>query len=98
MRQGQSAGRWEIEDIETAVSHSEDWDLLAYTASSAPMAECWWIKCWWKYFAQKGEPLLVHRLLCDARLSALIPLVHRRGVVRVTGFLFNAHTPYSEIL
>ena len=95
--QDQRPGRWEIHDIQTALSSHDDWDVLAESTSSIPMAESWWMRCWWKHFAPPGETLFVHRLLSADSLKAVIPLAYKRGLVRAQSWPCNPHTPLVGI-
>jgi CelD/BcsL family acetyltransferase involved in cellulose biosynthesis len=72
---------------------AREWDLLADRTHAAPFLRPGWFEAWWKAFG--SGVLEITTVRRDGRLSGVLPLYHRAGVLRS---LSNWHTPAFGIL
>lgn len=81
-------------EVHAAVAPLEgDWDALAERVGAPPFLRAGWIAAWWEAFgAGELEVLAVRR---DGRLTGVLPLGRRRGVVQSPA---NWHTPVFGML
>jgi CelD/BcsL family acetyltransferase involved in cellulose biosynthesis len=70
-----------------------EWDLLADRTHAAPFLRPGWLEAWWKAFGSGA--LEIHTVRQDGRLSGVLPLYRRAGVLRS---LSNWHTPSFGLL
>jgi CelD/BcsL family acetyltransferase involved in cellulose biosynthesis len=71
----------------------EEWDDLALRIGAPPFWRPGWVRAWWQAFGAGELTLLVSRNA--GRVSGLLALERRRGVLRTTG---NWHTPSCGVL
>jgi CelD/BcsL family acetyltransferase involved in cellulose biosynthesis len=72
---------------------AEEWDALADRVAASPFSRPGWMTAWWRCFG-RGE-LSVLSARRDGRISAVLPVERRRGVVAA---LANSETPLVEPL
>jgi CelD/BcsL family acetyltransferase involved in cellulose biosynthesis len=78
---------------ESLDSITAEWDRLAEATGATPFVRPGWIEAWWDAFGRGGLTVLAARR--DRGLVGVLPVSHRRGVLRSPS---NEHTPVFDVV